>query len=93
MTKRTSNQAQRNTVALLIKRNGDSLDISFDALMSACDAGLINFEPSGAVVITDAGHAAVANDETKKAERNQQARSRYGAARSLGLRRTADGWE
>lgn len=87
-----SNQAQRNTVALLIKRDGDSLDISFDALMSACDAGLIAFEPSGAVVITEAGRAAVASDEAKKAKRNQQSRSRYGAARSQGLRRTADGW-
>jgi hypothetical protein len=34
----------------------------------------------------------VASDEAKKAKRNQQSRSRYSAARSQGLRRTADGW-
>lgn len=87
-----SNQAQRNTVALLIKRNCDSIDISFDALMSACDAGLITFEASGAVMITESGYAAVVSDEAKKAKRNQKSRSRYGTARSLGLLRTADGW-
>ncbi len=92
-----SNQAQRDTVAALIKAECDTYNISSEALLSAADAGLISFNPDGSVFITEQGLSAVKADAqrkaTRRAKQSANSRARNNAMKSIGMRRTAYGWE